>query len=256
MNFKQLNIFDKLLFKDTMLQFPFNSSAMDFEDQIRPYVTPPVQLYHEYMLPNKKTPQEYEYLVQKLVYLLLIFDPQELTDTTNFYVKISEDVLTDAVKMGASDERLAQITNHYVREIEKVEKILAPLDAAARQDLVDQIESRLPDARAMAVDQVKQLKRLNPQLERVRVDMTRDLSIADFLQGVNYGFAPEEIDYFLNTKMEDRNREIDESYRKLAELGLEPTYIVRPDRAQKIVDAVTRARQKQLIAHNRNSNGL
>lgn len=233
--------FDKLVRNATLLGMPFDSSAQKFDAQIRAIVPPPVQLYHDYKFPGNRTARDFEYMVQKWVYVLLFDYRREITDTKNYYADLVKKSMDRAAKLGASSQFLDEVANHYFHLSERAEQALAPFDAPKRLDLANAIQAEEGYARTQAIQAVTELKQLNPKLEQVRVDFTKDVNILDFLQGVNYGFAPEDIDYFLNTPMDVRNQDS----RIFEKIGIQPEYLVRPDRAEKIVNAIIMARAQQ-----------
>lgn len=92
-------------------------------------------------------------------------------------------------------------------------------------------------------DLVNQTQKLNPELQGVKV---KTRSQIDFLDGVNFGFPPEDIDCFLQQSEQDletreHNFNIlskqDEILKK--KLGKAPGWIMAQKRMTKLVDAVT-----------------
>ncbi len=237
MNDKNAILLDKLVRRSTMLYVPFDSSAQMFDEKIRQYVNPPFQLFYNYRFPENLSPRDFEYQVQRLCYILGVEYRRQITDTKNYYKDITHLGMDNAIN-DLDDALVKQITSWCDREIQDTEQILGHLDDDGRVALADWIDVQKKNAHDIACDNVTRLKDLNPLLKCVRVDMTNDLLILDFLMGVNYGFAPEDIDYFLNTPMDQRNRDA----HIFDPMGFYPGYMIRPDRAEKIVGAVLSAR--------------
>lgn len=247
MNFKQSVAFDKLLRRNTMLRFPFDSSAQKFENDLMRICPLPIKLYHQYKFPNNQSQEQFEYLVQGIAFIFMIFNPRQITDTKAFYQGTAEQAIKGMKELGYTSEKDFQnVRNKHQNESDVCEQILKNLTTDERSGLLEFIEKRKsPDAWAEVVTLVSWLKENNPELKSVRLNTTDVQSVIDFLQGVNYGYAPEELDYFLNTDMDTRNNQNTEVYSLLESVGVRPEYIVRPDRAQKIKDAVMMARATQ-----------
>lgn len=244
MNFKQNVAFDKLLRRNTMLRFPFDSSAQKFENDLKRICPLPVKLYYQYKFPNNLSPQQFEYLVQGIAFVFIKFNPRQITDTDAYYQEVAERAISDSKAIGYTSETVFQNTRaRYLNEAKVSHDIVKDLTTDERVGLLRFIEKcKTSDAWAEVVALVSWLKENNPELKSVRLNTTDVQAVLDFLQGVNYGYAPEELDYFLNTDMNTRNNQIKEIYSLLESVGVRPEYIVRPDRAQKIQNAVMMAR--------------
>ena len=249
MNEKQKRVFDNLLGHDPMMMRPFDSSAQILQEKLQAMgITPPVKLYYEYQLPDNQTPEQFERFVQKMLFIDA-FQSQQILDTAAYYLgsqKRALDYLGESGKTSAQE--IQPVIDYNMQLCQTCQDDCAALSPAERKELADYItgmqDTVCRDMRAM----VKWMKEHNPELKSVRVDGMNMISVWDFINGIVYGFAPEEIDYFLNTDGNTRNKETDELYRRLESFGIKPGYFIRPDRAQKILDCVVNAH----IRHTQN----
>lgn len=243
MNDKQKTALNKLLLINTLTWFQFDSSAQKFEDALKKLCSVPVKLYYNYKFPNNQSPEQFEYLVQGLVYFFKLFKPRQITDTDVYYREIAEQAVKNSKHNGYTSEKFFQsVRGRYSYIGTQTQKNLEKLNAVERTGIVEYIENHKANSWGEVVNLVSWLKDNNPELKSVRVNTADVVSVIDFLQGVNYGYAPEELDYFLNTDENTRNRECGEMYSQLETLGVRPEYMVRPDRLRKILDAVMMAR--------------
>lgn len=235
MDRKLLNAFNALVNRCTMLQFGYDSSSQQMEEKLRNYgVVPPVKLYYEYKYPNAKTGAEYEKFISRLSYILWIYSREHVTKPEEFFKQEFEDTVN--FYQAATGEYERNMAQRCMRAMQDIEKYLFTLTESERNALADRIEHDKSLAYETAKNQVAELKRLNPELQSVRVG--EGLSIMEFMDGVAYGFAPQEIDYFINTDMEQRNADAKPYNDILDKFNLVPWYFVRPDRLKKIVDVV------------------
>lgn len=231
MNIAQRNAFDTLMRHTTMLRMEFDSSAEFLERQIRERgIVPPIKLFYEYKYPDNLTPQQYEVFVQRLVFILLVYVPEMINDNVGYNLRYFQ----KSISKLDNAQLIDQVRSGVARDIRECYGALSKLTDAERAQMIDAFAYDTPRARELARKNINMIKLLNPQLADVRVNMDDDFNMLDFLQGATYGFAPEEIDYFLNTTMEERNAVPD----PLENSGLNVWYKLRPDRAQKIADAV------------------
>ncbi len=89
---------------------------------------------------------------------------------------------------------------------------------------------------------IKKIQKLNPELQTQKVKTNNQI---DFLDGVNFGFPPEDIYYFLNQSGQDietRNKNLDTLSKQDAALtkmiGKSPDWIISPRRMSKLVKSV------------------
>lgn len=240
MNDRQQRVFDALVKDVTMLRFEFDSSSQQMEDMLRKAKVPlSVKLHYKYKLPDNVSPQTFEWTVQSAEYVLLRFREDHILNVTKYYM----DSFIDFIDLHGYNKDTVEIGRQRFADGAKVVATqLEQLNHAERQELANTITESKKSYFVYMQQLVDWLKKANPELRPVRVNTDNAASMSDFLQGVVYGFAPEDIDYFLNTDMNVRNAEIDEINARLQEMGMCPTYVIRPDRAQKILDSVLMTR--------------
>ena len=142
-------------------------------------------------------------------------------------------------------ERFANTFEFYDNYPDHVSHNLDNLTESERKELNDYILQQKLIHANMLSDVVLELVNLNPELRSVDIKPSK---IIDFLKGAAYGFATEEIDYFIN----EYKGETDESAaftRNMNNLlGFEPGYILSPKHREIILSAaqanhVARSRQ-------------
>ena len=213
LNLKQRAAFEKMAFM--LFALPWNeygSSAEQFDRRLREFgVVPPVKLFYQYKLPGDVSGEVYEkHLALWSLPVWFVdgsLDCKAVHDMMNNLVKECTESLTD-------DER---------------------------QDLLDKIRASGDAAIRHLQQEVDVVKNLNPELSDISFNSTIILS---FLLGVDYGYAPEDIDYFINTCMDEQIAQTQEYYDYLEKLDLRPGHMVRPDRLKKVVDVVKQKCEK------------
>lgn len=226
-DFKIVTAFEKLvtLFAGAP---EWNSSAQDLERAISKYITVPVKLFHEYKYPGNVTAPQYEETLHRMMALI----PADIfTDYNEYYDKKIADVDT------WSDFSQAQKndTKAYMADRrDRVAKILSGMTSDELAALFEYATKHLGTAAQTILQHVDEIKKLNPELSAVNSDRHADW----FLLGAAYGYAPEEIDYFCNTHMDERNKALSADEAFLNQLGIQAGYKLRPDRMKKITDAL------------------
>lgn len=234
MNAKQQRAFDNLSRHIYGPMWTFDSSAKILEDKLSALgIASPVRLYYEYRFPDNQDAEQFEHTMQRFEFVIG-FNPQQILNTSEYY---------RAMPSGNISDKLVADIMDYNDELCKIcEQDCADLTDIERKELADNIiglkEQTWHDIDAT----VSWIKAHNPELESVRVDMKNDTMLLMFLSGVNYGYAPADIDYFINTDTDTKFSAVDKTYAQLGLFDLYPNYIIRPDRAQKILDAVLMAR--------------
>lgn len=194
MNKKIKDFLEKIKIEWTQLRYGYSSSAKEFSDKLAEKgIILPIKLFHSYKLPDDISPVEYEKIVQEI----------------NLYTIFSKGILYDENLIKYSDIRL----NNDEKEI--IEKHVI-LEQPRYEDLLKA--------------EVIKIKQLNPELMYINTD-DGIYDKLQFLEGVNYGFAPEDIEYFLKRLMTDElinqdklnNAELDKH------LGFSPGYILSPE---------------------------
>lgn len=230
MNDKQQRVFDNLVLHEYG-DMPFNSAAQDLEEHLHILgITPPVKLYYQYRLPENQTPQQFEKILQRLMFICN-FEPQEILNTSEYYQELAQCIPEKNIKYCFEQMR------------KTCEKDCAELTDDEKKDFVQHV-LELQELACMDICTVAQIiQESNPELKSVRVNMDDVNLVIAFVEGVVYGYAPDDIDYFLNTDIKTRSIEKDKWYAKFESLGvgIYLNYILRPDREQKILDAVIQA---------------
>ena len=202
MNEKLKKVLRDLMITWTHLRYGYSSSAKEFSDKLsKKGIVLPIKLFYEYKLPNDISPKDYEIIVQEI----------------NFYTMYFKGELNDP-----------DILKFYDPQLSDSEKEILESYILQRQGEYDK---KLELA-------VAQVRLLNPELNHIKIDKKISGKLC-FLEGVNYGFAPEEIEYFLNRKLtnellEQENKEFNE-LEKL--LGFVPEYVLDPKHMQIILTA-------------------
>ena len=104
-------------------------------------------------------------------------------------------------ELPATEEEWAEVNRININDMREYDKKLVEFYRTVSYEqfsaLVDWAKQLSPD------DMIAEIKRLNPELANVKTDSkTSAVSnpLTDFIQGVAYGFAPEDIDLCLNSK--------------------------------------------------------
>lgn len=243
MNANQQCAFDNLSRHIYGPGWKFFSSAKILQDKLSALgVASPVRLYYEYRFPDNQSAEQFEQNLQKIEFVVG-FNPQQILNTSEYYQQGLKKAMEYMATSGDASDGLVSGVKDYNDELCKIcEQDCAELTSVERKELADYIinlkEQTWHNVAAMAL----WLKQNNHELESVRVDTTNNTMLLIFLSGVNYGYAPADIDYFINTDINTKISETDKIYTQLGLFDLYPNYIIRPDRAQKILDAVVMAR--------------
>ncbi len=244
MNMKQRDAFDVLVKYSTLLSFPFDSSSQMMEDALKKIgVVSSVKLYYEYKYPHGYDARWYEQIVQRYWYVLATNFEKQILDTEKYYSDLYDrsiltDIPIDDINKKQYDDFLAKMMARCKREYAAVKECLSGFSDDEKHELINHIKSLEPKYADDLIRGVELMKTLNPELKSVRVNLENIYRVLDFHQGATYGFAPEDLDYFLNADIETRNKETEKIYAQLESFGVRPSYFIRPDRVQKILDTV------------------
>lgn len=242
MNEKQQRAFDDLARHIYGPLYTFDLSAKILEDKLCALgVSLPVRLYYEYRFPDNKNAEQFEHVIQKLE-LVSGFNSQQILNTSEYYQQESQKTKSRMQATGESEKLIGDVMDYIDQICKTCEQDCAGLTDAERTELVDYIVNMGSNVLHEMHVLASWLQQNNPELQSVRFDMTKYADLLMFLHGVNYGYAPADIDYFINTDMNTKISDTDEIYRQLESIDLYPNYIIRPDRAQKILDAALTAR--------------
>lgn len=215
-----------LRWPDADVNMDYRSPVHDFEMALQKAgVKPPLKMFYEYNVPGGgKIDQRYLRRVWRLQFMMRI-DAEYVKDIDSFF-----------------DDLVAQLYSIYGEELgaikevqffDAVKKIDAPTEQAI-QDLINVLPQLQSDTYNEIVSEVESLKRINPELQHINVDINNVSSVLEFLEDVALGWAPEEIDYFLHQKIERPAP----CYDYLYGIGMYEVCTMRPDRMEKIVTAV------------------
>ncbi|MCL2748994.1 MAG: hypothetical protein FWE50_02865 [Alphaproteobacteria bacterium] len=215
MNAKLNSILGDMIIKNTELKSGFNSSAKEFRDQLKAKgIRVPFKIYYEYKIPEGLTPQEYEFKVQKM-HFILYFDGSELEP------------------YGLTPDE--------------------------KQELVDYIKRSKASNDLAFIFEEDQIRKLNPELKNIDLAYgpniaKRSARILNLLEGVTYGFAPEDIQNFLNRHNTGDKEQLimhekadNATLEKL--LGFSPGYILSPERMAVLIKEAKRYRVRQEISN-------
>ncbi len=245
MNMLFKNIFEKLVQKTTYLANGYSSSAKNLQDFLDEMgVVTPVRVWHRYVYPENMTPAEYEHRVQSLHYVLT-FDSEQVMDPDVYAVRVfSYGQEADADK--------AEMMNAAMDYADTLKGIVGKLTPAQRQEFIHLVISERPYALEMARQEVAKLKKLNPELQGVQIDETDILSLFGFLEGVNYGDDPMDIQYFCDMAHARDTAPGHEANKKLEkEIGRWVGLFIHPQRIDLLTDAVRMAK----VQHRQSTQG-
>ncbi len=197
-----------LIVVTSQLQYGYSSSSKDLDEKLKKAgIIPPVKLYYDYKLPNNMSPEDYEAEVDELV----------------FYYVFDEN--SDA---------------------EMFEKYTEALNGDEKAELLSFIKKRQENNDNLIVLEAAKVKALNPELRKIVTTVKRGDKVLEIwpklslLSGAAYGFAPEDIKYFINRpyptpeQVKIENAEYDE-FEKLT--GIRPTYVLSPEHYNAIMAA-------------------
>lgn len=190
-----------MLFMNTcMLQFSsaadgYFSSAQILETGLAKVgIKFPKKLWFQYKLPDGISPEKFELEMAKIIFFA--FEYPTIKD-------IVEIGCVD--RDGVSDEELDIVQKYRVSQKSKYLEILDK--------------------------HVKWVKENNPELSSVNIQ-DNEVAKSNFLEGVLYGFGPEEISYFITRSFDDSELdsvEIDKLAKSLQKIGVQLTYILSPN---------------------------
>lgn len=110
--------------------------------------------------------------------------------------------------------------------------------------LVKYIKGGRKTSREKLDDCVKFVQNANPELAKLKVQ--NDSDKFDILAGATFGFAPDEIEYFMKRKERDLNRE-HETYGKFKQFGIELHYVLSPHTAKKVIAELEKNRKVTMV---------
>lgn len=231
-DFQILNAFENLV--TDFHGGPMNkyySSVVELDNELRAIgAVSPVPVFCEYKYPDGQSAAEYERLVCKFSYLVN-FQPEQITNLKSWFFSHGP----GRFMYPMNDEELKADPTFQIYN-----NAIANLDDATRQKLAQYISDKVAGLVQNVTRQVADMRKLNPQLANVYISNdVRDM--IEFLFGCAYLFHYEDIEYFINTPMGKRNAD----KKRFEKSGVSFNSIFRPDRAQKIVDAVLAVRNKE-----------
>ncbi len=106
------------------------------------------------------------------------------------------------------------------------------LSLVERLRLVKYIKGGRKASREKLDEYVKFVQHANPELSKLKIE--NDFDKFDILAGATFGFAPDEIEYFMKRKERDLNRE-HETDGKFKQFGIELHYVLSPQTAKKVI---------------------
>lgn len=154
----------------------------------------PKKLWFQYKLPDGISPEKFELEMAKIIFFA--FEYPTIKD-------IVEIGCVD--RDGLSDEELDVVQKYRVSQQSKYLEILDK--------------------------HVKWVKENNPELSSVNIQ-DNEVAKSNFLEGVLYGFGPEEISYFITRSFDEAESdsvEIDKLAKSLQKIGVQLTYILSPN---------------------------
>ncbi len=119
------------------------------------------------------------------------------------------------------------------------------IDALGRPDVIEgythlasKCETSIPELKT----KVDEIKKLNPELNKVRHKSDDFMQLFDFIQGVTSKFSPEDIEFYLNSTREERQASLKENEKLTAKYGVEIRWMPAKATQNKIANA---AEEKQ-----------
>ncbi len=110
--------------------------------------------------------------------------------------------------------------------------------------LVKYIKGGRKTSREKLDEYVKFVQHANPELSKLKIE--NDFDKFDILAGATFGFAPDEIEYFMKRKERDLNRER-ETDGKFKKFGIELHYVLSPHTAKKVIAELEKNRKVTMV---------
>jgi hypothetical protein len=118
------------------------------------------------------------------------------------------------------------------------------LSLVERLRLVKYIKGRRKASREKLDEYVKFVQHANPELSKLKIE--NDFDKFDILAGATFGFAPDEIEYFMKRKERDLNWE-HETDGKFKQFGIELHYVLSPHTAKKVIAELEKNRKVTMV---------
>lgn len=216
---KVLNAIEKLK-QDSTFQNGHWSSAQYFDEDLRKKgIVPPIEIYHQYKMPDGYSEKEYEDYIMWLNELSF-FEPDRILNIPKYVNKI-----TYGTDMSAREKQdYENLLNKSLKNLNDEEK----------QEVVAILLKQKSSANIEIRKQIDIIKKLNPELKDITVPYGKEF---DFLIGVTSEFHHDDIKYFLSIKDINQEHAEQEKFRKT--IGMD-TYslFIEPNRRQKILNTM------------------
>jgi len=216
---KVLNAIEKLKQVSTFHAGHWSSAKYFDEDLHKRGIVSPIEIYHQYKMPNGYSEKEYEDYIMWLSELVF-FEPDRILNIPKYVEKA-----TYGSNMSVQEKQdYKNLLNKPLEDLNDLEK----------QDLVAILLKQKASVDYEIQNQINIIKKLNPELKDIIIPRGKEL---DFLIGVTSEFHQDDINYFLHIKEMNKEHAEQEKFRKT--IGMK-TYalFIEPSRRQKIINAV------------------
>lgn len=216
---KVLNAIEKLKQESTFQNGHWSSAQYFDEDLRKKGIVPPIELYHQYKMPDGYSEKEYEDYIMWLTELSF-FEPDRILNIPKYVDKMTY----------GSDMSIQEKQDYE----NLLNKSLKNLNDEEKQEVVAILSKQKSSANQEIRKQIDIIKKLNPELKDIPVLYGKEF---DFLIGVTSKFHHDDIKYFLSIKDINQERAEQEKFRKT--IGMD-TYslFIEPNRRQKILNTV------------------
>jgi len=209
MNQNDSEIIKKLIYYDGQSRNGYSSSSKELSDKLSALgIALPVKLHYDYKLPGGMAPQDYEKFLDELL----------------FYVDFLD---------GDFDNP------HLLAHIPELNKMTQD----EKKALMRKIFRKQSQAKLKLKTEIEKIKKLNKEVAQIDTSKRP----GSFLRGISYGFAPKDIDWFINkseTSLISNNANIYDELEK--RLGFAPQYDLCSEHLNILLTAARTYRGKPL----------
>lgn len=215
---KLKNVIQKLKQEATFQSGHWSSSLYFEQDLKKNGIIPPIEIYHQYKMPDGYSEKEYEDYIMWL-FELIYFDSDRIMNIPKYIDKITYG--TDMSEQEKQD---------YKNQLEKTISGLSDLEKQQIVNMIIQDRQSAPDE---IYNQIKLIKSLNPELKDINIPRGKE---SDFLIGVTSCFHPDDIKYFLSLNDINKARSEIDKFRNTIGINTYSLFL-SPERMQKILDS-------------------
>lgn len=239
LNERERLLLQQLIVKSMYLGREYRSSAKNYEDFLhKTGVSLPFKLFYEYKYHNNMTPAQYETYITSLLFYIS-FDKLQILQPEEYVKQLIENLAQDEPCLPPmNEETKAQVLKHHV-------DLVKDMSDSEKQHITSYICDNREYAQQKLITDVQEIKKLNPELREIKLNLNSIESVI-FLSGVISGYAPEDIEYFIQIQSELKNIDFSnqrqEEFEQILGKHKSPQFRIRPDR----IDIILNEIKKQL----------